>query len=145
MGQYNDDYLRCLETLDVAGVRALWARTGASQPKTDREALASLHYARTCSTRVHTNKRAYSHSWLRGEGLPTGLPDNLKAKAERLYPVVKGVAGISVISKHPQIVTEVRGAMEDVVENAYADGNEDPAYIRPRMMEARKKAIKRLF
>lgn len=138
-------YHQCIRELDINGIRSLWSRTKAYKPMTDHETLIALHYARTMLVMAPFRERAYSHSWLSERDLPSGLPDNLRSKAERIYPVVKGVVGISVNSKYPQVITEVRGAMEEVVENAYADGKEDPAYIKPRMMEARAKALKRLF
>lgn len=136
---------RCLEALDVEGVRRLWAHIAPQFAQcTDAEALAALHMARTAAESITLRLRAYSHRWLSDNGYPSALPDALRPKAERMYPKIVTAVGISVISKYRQVADEVGGAMRDVVENCYADGKEDPEYIRPRMLEARQIARKRL-
>lgn len=136
---------RCLEALDVEGVRKLWAHIAPQFARcTDAEALAALHMARTAAESLPLRLRAYSHRWLSDHGYPSALPDALRPRAERIYPKIVTAVGISVISKYRQVADEVGGAMLDVVENAYADGKEDPEYIRPRMLEARLKARKQL-
>lgn len=137
---------RCLEDLDVVAVRRLWRHVAPNmpQPKSDSDALIILHHARTQSAVVLLKHRAYSHRWLCDRGLPSGLPDNLKPHAERMYPKIVGSVGISVNSKYRQVREEIHDAMADVVENAYADRKEDPEYIKPRMREARFRAQKRL-
>ena len=86
-------------------------------------------------------KRAYSHSWLRERFLPSQLPDELKPRAERMYPVVFGAVGISTKTRSP-LALAVRGAMEDVVLEAYADKRTQPAFLRGRMREARAKVLR---
>lgn len=137
---------RCLEQLDVQAVRRLWSHVAPSmpQPESDSDALIALHHARTQSESIAVRLRAYSHRWLLDHGLPSGLPDGLKPRAERLYPKIVGAVGISVNSKYAVVRDEIRGAMTDVVENCYADGRTSPEYIKPRMMEARRIAQKRL-
>ncbi len=137
---------RCLETCDVVGIRRLWAHIAPAMPQggTDRDVMIMIHHARTQSASLKLRLRAYSHRWLVDNGYPSGLPDELKPRAERMYPKVVGVVGISVNSKYEVVRREIGGAMADVVENAYADGKTDPGYIRPRMMDARKQAQKRL-
>jgi len=136
---------RCLEALDVEGARRLWHHLAPHMAGCgNAEALASLHMARTQAESIAFRLRAYSHRWLTDNGYPSGLPDEMKPKAERIYPTIVTTVGISVISKYPQVSGEIGDAMRDVVENCYADGKEDPEYIRPRMLEARQIARRRL-
>lgn len=140
------EILTILENADIMAARAFWKRfPGMPQPKNDREIELVIHITRTKAHDVAFKHRAYSHSWLVANGYQSLLPDELRPKAERLYPVIADAVGISVNSKYPVVQREVRGAMEDVVENAYADRKTDPTYIKPRMFEARQKAVKRLF
>jgi hypothetical protein len=132
---------RCLIDLDVPGIRALWSAVSPHlpQPSSDADALTALHVARTQAESVPFRLRAYSHRWLSERALPSRLPDRLKPSAERLYPrVVEGV-GISVNSKYPEVVRGVRGAMEYVVSDCYANGDMAPEIVKPLMQEARRK------
>lgn len=147
---HNDEFRRCLEQVDVAGIRALWAHVSPHlpQPQTDDEARVTIHHARTQAQSLPIKARAYSHAWLTERGLPSGLPDELKPAAERLYPRVADAVGISVNTKSEllrPIVEPVRGAMSDAVLEAYADGRTDPAFVRARMHEARTRTISRLL
>lgn len=137
---------RCLETLDIPAVKKLWAHLAPHMVtgSTDHDILMSLHMARTQASSLALKHRAYSHRWLLDNGYPSALPDELKPKAERLYPKIVTTVGLSVNSKFAQVKQEIGGAMTDVIENAYADGIEDPDYIKPRMLEARQIARKRL-
>jgi hypothetical protein len=144
------EFLRCLINLNVEGIRKLWAHVQPNlpQPKNDSEALIALHMARTSSTRLPVRYRAYSHAWLIERGLPSQLPDHLKPKAERLYPVVRDAVGISVNTTsamfEPMIVP-VRTAMENAVLDAYAEGRKDPAFVKARMKEAQERETKKLL
>jgi hypothetical protein len=144
------EFRRCLEELDVKGIQKLWkhVQPNLPQPKNDRDALIALHMARTATESVPFKLRAYSHRFLVDGGLPSQLPDILKPKAERLYPVVFESVGISVNARSEllkPIVPHVRGAMELAVLEAYADGERNPTFVKARMMEARQKEIKRLL
>jgi hypothetical protein len=148
---HSDAFRRCLVECDVQGMRRLWAhvRPNLPQPRSDRETLATIHYARTVTKSIPLRLRAYSHSYLLDHDLPSGLPDKLKPMAERLYPrVVEGV-GISVNAKSEMLkpaVPIIRGAMEGAVEDAYSHSTSpDPAFVKIRMFEARSKTIKQLF
>lgn len=90
--------------------------------------------------------RAYSHQWLRERGLPSLLPDDLKPRAEREYPVTVGVVGISVNAPESRagMVPIIRGAMEEAVLDCYANGDTSPLIVKPRMMEAKRKTLKKL-
>lgn len=92
--------------------------------------------------------RAYSHRWLINNGYPSGLPDELKPKAERIFPRIVGAVGISVNTKHEWLrpaTVEIGRAMSDAVENAYADRREEPEFVRSRMIEARDRTRRKLF
>lgn len=144
--RYATEMRRCLEDLDVAGARRLWALAAPHVPQdaTDAQLLVTLHMARTAAESIDLRRRAYSHRWLLDNGHPSQLPDPLKPRAERLYPRVVDAVGVAALSKYPQVAREVGGAMIDVIENSYADGETDPTIVRPRMMEARRLAQRRL-
>jgi hypothetical protein len=137
---------RCLVDLDVPGIRAIWAKISPHlpQPKTDGEALAALHAARTASESVPLRMRAYSHRWLTERQLPSQLPDRLKPSAEQICPRVATSVGIAVGSPIPVVRDCIRGAMEYAVHDCYANGDTDPAIVKPQMMEARRKERKAL-
>lgn len=107
-----------------------------------------MHRARTEAESVSLKARAYSHRWLVERNLPSGLPDELKPKAERLYPVPAQAVGISVNFRSEWMrpaAVKVRGAMETAVGEAFADGRRDTAFVSARMAEAKDKTIKALF
>jgi hypothetical protein len=141
---YGAEFKRCLEECDVPGVRALWAHVAPHlpQPRDDEEALASLHGARTYSPAIVFWKRAYSHAWLTERGLPSGLPDHLRPRAERLYPRVVDAVGIAVSARVPGLALRVRDAMSAAVEECYFEGRKAPEFVRARMREAWLKAVK---
>jgi hypothetical protein len=138
-----------MRELDAAGARLLWAQVASRmpQPKSDEDALTMLHHARTQSAAMGVRERAYSHRWLLDRGLPSGLPDELKPRAERLYPVKAEAVGISINGGgiFAPIIPLVREAMEDAVLECFADGHKETEIVRPRMFEARAKAVKQLL
>lgn len=142
-----DDFRAALEAGDVRLVKRMWAAFMPHLPQPE-DAEAAMHMARTVSETVSFKARAWSHRWLSERSLPSQLPDRLKPSAERLYPrVVEGV-GISVNTRSPYLkpaMIEVRKAMEDVVNDCYANGDTAPAIVRPRMLEAREKTMRSLF
>jgi hypothetical protein len=142
---------RCLDDCDVARLRGMWAKfaPAAPQPSSDKQVLAAIHYARTLGDEFSIRQRAYSHSWLLGEGLPSGLPDELRPRAERLCPVKKTSVGISV-NLRSRILQPAKPlvvkAMSDAVMECYEDGKQDDApLIRKRMFEAKDREMMRLF
>jgi hypothetical protein len=137
---------RCLVDLDVPGIRALWAKISPHlpQPKSDADTLAALHAARTASESVPLRMRAYSHRWLTERQLPSQLPDRLKPSAEQICPRVAMSVGIAVGSPIPVVRDGIRGAMEYAVHDCYANGDTDPAIVKPQMMEARRRERKAL-
>lgn len=139
-----------LEAGDVNALRTAWGRVAAHlpQPETHEQAEIVMHHARTASESVTFRARAWSHRWLTERGLPSGLPDELKPPAERLYPRVVDAVGISVKASNPYlqgVATEVQAAMTNAVEDAYAEGRTDPVFVRARMEEAKQRTYKALF
>jgi len=145
-----DAMRRALENHDVEACRQLWIAIAPHlpQPQNETDAYITMHHACTRTESIRFRSRAYSHRWLIDNGYPSGLPDELKPKAERLYPKIVDAVGIACgvsSSFMKPIVPIIRGAMENVVLDHYADGINDPKIIKPRMMDARRQAIKKLL
>lgn len=142
----NEQFRQALEGCDVKAVRSMWAEIAPHlpQPKSNEEVLIAVHYARTAADRIMFKLRAYSHAWLTERNFPSGLPDYLKPKAERLYPRVIEAVGIAVktFSAHKELGVAIRTAMSDAVMDAYAEGRKDPVFIRGQMELARLKVKK---
>ena len=146
----SSEFRRLLEEGDVTALVDSWARLapGMPQPDTRENAEIALHLARTVSVSVEFKYRAWSHRWLTERGLPSRLPDRLRPKAERLYPVIAEGVGISVNTKSDYLLPallEARGAMEYAVNDCYANGDTDPALVRARMREAKVKTLRALL
>jgi hypothetical protein len=143
----HEDFRAALEAGDVRLCKRMWAAFMPHLPEPS-DAEAAMHMARTGAETISFRARAWSHRWLSERDLPSQLPDKLKPSAERIYPrVVEGV-GISVNTRSPYLkpaMIEVRHAMEDVVSDCYANGDTDPAIVRPRMNEARERTMRQLF
>lgn len=145
-----DQFRTLLETGDVDGLREAWRQVAPHlpQPETREAAEIAMHRARTESATVSFRARAYSHAWLIERKLPSGLPDALKPAAEQLHPRIVTGVGIMIKSASPMMrpaALEVQKAMSDAVANAYAEGNEEPVFVRARMAEARERTYKALF
>lgn len=142
---------QCLEEMDVEGIRSLWHLIAPNmpQPKTDYEAMCTLHMARTSMPVLTQRQRYYSHRWLLDHNCMSLLPDAEKPAAERMYPQVVSSVGISVNTNSSllkPIMPHVQGAMENAVHEAYADGRRDDIpHIRTRMAEARKTVLHKLL
>lgn len=133
---------RCLEDCDIVGIRRLWSHIAPHlpQPATDSDALAIVHHARTQAQSVRLSLRFYSHSWLRERGLPSGLPNELRPRAEQIFPVASAGVGIAVRPMREALrpaALAIRSAMENAVLTTLGDGVTDPVVIKGRMMEAR--------
>ena len=131
-------FLQALVEGSVTDIRALWRVVcpHLPQPRDDQEAALMMHRARTQTNSIPLKERAYSHRWLIERGLPSGLPDHLRPRAERMYPTVVDAVGIAVRSQRdPVAAKEVRGVMENAVKEMYADGVKDPQRIKRRIME----------
>jgi hypothetical protein len=139
---------RCAEELDVVTTRRLWAEIfpHLPAPTNDAKTLAFLHAARTQMRHMKFDLRAYSHAWLCERGYPSMLPDNMRRRAERLYPVVLSAVGISVNSAHEEVRRGILTAMEYAVLEAEADGKlTDSPHVKRRMMQARERERLALF
>lgn len=141
------DLIDCLERVDIEGMRRLWAKVAPQMPTHDNAGMvAAIHLARTRSELVRFKLRAYSHAWLIDHSYPSLLPDDLRPRAQRLYPVTALGVGIAVRSKYEEVKAVITGAMSDAVLEAEADGRlMDSPFVKSRMMEARKNATKKLF
>lgn len=144
------DLLGLLEAGDVDACRAHWAKHAPHLPQSENREQAEIvmHSARTMTQGLTLRARAYSHRWLCERGLPSSLPDDLKPKAERIYPrVVEGVL-ISVLNgAGPMHAAKelVEADIAEVVADAYARGKTDPAYISGLMADAKERSIRSLF
>lgn len=143
-------FRQLLEAGDVDGLRKAWLELSPNmpQPETREKAEIVMHMTRTSTQSLPLRPRAYSHRWLQERMLPSQLPDELKPSAERLYPVIAEGVGIALGFRSKWMrpaIGEVRGAMEYAVEDAYADGRREPAFVKSRMMAAKDKAMRVLF
>src|SRR4030095_8785994 len=145
---FSDDLVKCLEAMDVEGLWSLWTKVAPRQkmPSDYASMIAAMHMSRTRCERVAFKLRAYSHQWLIERGYPSMLPDELKPRAQRIYPVITPAAAIAVKSKHREGKIPITGAMSDAVMEAAADGKlTDDRYVRERMMEARAYTRRKLY
>jgi len=144
------EFRDALERGDVKALRHVWAKAYPQWPQemTDAQVEAFMHKVRTEAESITLKARAYSHRWLTERDLPSGLPDELKPKAARLYPRIVSGVGVSVNFRSEYLrpaATEIRNAIEAAVEDAYAEKRTDPAFVTARMNEARGRAMKALF
>jgi hypothetical protein len=137
---------RCLVECDVAAARLLWHQLAphAPAPKTDYDALCCIHYARTITATIGLRLRSYSHHWLIDHGLPSGLPDELRQKADRLYPHIVDAVGLAAKSSFPEVANAVQTAMEGGVHDCYADNRREGLFVRSVVLERRAQAKKAL-
>lgn len=144
------DFRQALEQGDVALLRKIWGHAfpHLPQPGNDAQAEIVLHRARTQAASITFRKRAYSHAWLLERGYPSGLPDGLRPKAQRIYPITVGAVGIAVKGSTElgrQIAPLIQEAMSKAVLDAYANGDTDPAIVKPLMQQARQNTIRQLI
>ena len=148
---YGDAFRQCLLQMDIATMRKLWAFVSPHLPPagTDEEIEISIHYARTLTKTIGFKDRAYSHAWLAERALPSGLPDHLRPRAERMYPRVVPAVGVSFnfLSLELQpLKPVVQAAMEKAILEVHADGKIlDTLLVKQRMEEARKRVFKELM
>lgn len=146
---YAGDFQRCLAECDVAGIRRLWrhVQPNLPQPGSDFEALATIHRARTETRSLSLQLRAYSHRWLLDNGLPSGLPDDLKPAAERRYPKIAEGVGLASLIEAPYS-TLLRSVQVDKVREIYAETPRrlypDPIVVRREHLAARAKERRKL-
>jgi len=134
---------RCLIECDVAQMRRLDQHLMPHlSALSDRDILITIHVTRTLSDFVPFRLRAYSHRWLTDNGYPSRLPDVLRPKAERMYPVVVSAVGVSSQAGPGRAKTAFNYAIEkvmsDAVLEAYADGHaNEPQIVKARILERR--------
>lgn len=151
MVDYSAAFVECTRSLDVALMRKLWPRVlpHLPPPSSDEEALATLHHARTQCNKIAVKLRAYSHRWLLERSIPSGLPDEMKQSAERMYPVVHKAVGVSLNSRNPIVrpaLDLVRASIRDAILEAHADGRiDDTAFVKARMAEAKDRTMRKLL
>jgi hypothetical protein len=140
-----------LEEGDVAMCQKAHARLFPHLPAAPDFASAEIqmHMARTQVDWLDLKKRAYSHRWLQERGYPSQLPDHLKPKAERLYPIIAEAVLVSANSNSAILkpaMPIIQKAMCDAVEEAAADGKlSDSEFVKARMGEARRRSMRQLF
>lgn len=145
------EFHAALESGDVRLVRKASAKLfpHLPQPESAEAAEASMHMARTQLAILPIEARAWSHCWLVERGLPSQLPDELKPKAERMYPIVVEAVFVSANSNSPMlkpVAKLVQAAMSDAVLEAEADGRlSDVPFVRARIQDARAKTFKQLL
>lgn len=133
------------------GLRAAWAcaMSHLPQPATREQAEIIMHRARTEAGSIPLKLRAYSHRWLEDRRLPSGLPDDLRPKAERLYPKITEAVGFSYNIRMRELAPAaplVRRAVCDAIEDIYADDPQpEVARVKARMVEIRDRTKQQLF
>lgn len=151
---YGAAFRRCLEDVDVAGMRKLHAHVMPHVPAgSDKDILVSIHHARTQAESMPMKARAWSHRWLLDHGYPSGLPDHLKPTAEREYPRVVEATGFTM-NFGSQIMREILApivplvskAVEEVILDEYSGAvvRRDHNRIRGRVLETKRKAVQQL-
>jgi hypothetical protein len=114
-------FRRALEEGSVADVRGLWGAVfpHLPQPRDDGEAAVMMHRARTEMASMPLR-------------LLSGLPDELRPRAERIYPVKVEAVGISVRGSRRRSAeaNAIQTAMSDKVLEMYAEGDTDPELVR---------------
>lgn len=131
------EFRRCLENLDIEGVRRIWAETHKHlpQPVNDEQTLIQIHMARAGSKSMAHRLRLYSHQWLTERNLPSPLPNHLRPKNEQVPSVLAEAAGLAVISKVPEAKTYLLEKLQASALEAFADGVRNPAVLRGRIAE----------
>lgn len=142
-----EELRRCLVDCDIVAIRELWTHISPHlpPPADDGEALIQIHLARTATERIPFRFRAYSHKWLTERKIHSLLPDELRPRAERMYPRIVSAVGVCVATignKKTDYHHHVSTALCEVVENFYADGIEDPVVISAAMKKVHDKLRK---
>jgi hypothetical protein len=143
-------FRQCMEEMDAERLEAAWRHIfpHIPVPRSFTQTVIVLHTARTMTENLPLKMRAYSHRWLTDNGYPSHLPDHLKPSAERLFPKISSAVGLSVNTQNEILkpaMPIIRNAMEDAVNEAYADGKKDDTdHIKARIKEARDKAKKQI-
>jgi len=142
-GRYSYVMFCCIRDCNAELAMRLWKqeRPHAPQPENLYQAKIMLHYCRTQMADMPRRLRFYSHCWLLDHAVPSALPDDLKPKAERMYPRKVNAVGIASGTgpgSKGAFNLAVQKVMSDAVLETYADGHENqPHIVKARMMEKR--------
>lgn len=130
---------RCIMEADAATALRLWPEIFPQYPPlgTEADALVVLHTARTAMQTIPPRQRFWSHRWLRERGLPSRLPDNLRPRAERMYPKIAEGVLIAINTKYPAVRVAIQRATSDAIMDCYANGDTEPAFVKARWQDAR--------
>src|SRR4051812_25398695 len=127
-----NEFLRCLQELDVKFARTMWARLFPHliQPNSDEEMLLQLHLARLQSKSMTARQKRYSRRWLKEResgrvgmavGLAVGAPPHRLKRAQA-----------------------IREAMEDAVTGSLKAGidiDTEASEVKSRILQARNKEL----
>lgn len=152
--KHRQTFIRALQEGDA---RTLWGISAEVFPhlpglNTLEQATQVMHRARTEVPFVSDKGRCYSHRWLEDRGLPSALPERLKAKADQFYPKPTPAVGLSVnLSKtigrmFPGLAQEIEDSMNGAVLDLHADGADlnDRPLVHGLMFERRERRLKQL-
>jgi len=143
MARYSAAMFNCIREIDVKRAMGIWKseRPNAAQPENEYQATMMLHYARARMPSMPEQLRFYSHSWLINNGFPSELPDELKPKAQRMYPILAGAVGVSSGSlggRKSAFNYAIDKVMSDAVLETHADGYKlDSPIVKHRILEMR--------
>jgi hypothetical protein len=143
----NAELRQALEEMDIGLARKLWAHVAPRmpQPDDDYQARIVMHIARTKADKLGFRFRAWSHAWLTERGIKSLLPDELRPRAERLYPRVEHAVGVAVRALNDArapLANRVERAMSDAIADCYGNGDTEPEVVKKRMHEARLKVYR---
>ena len=146
MSKHSIEMHRCIRECDIGGYMKLTDHINPDlAPKDSWQAAFCIHVARTGMRTMPEKLRMYSHCWLRDSGMEKQslLPDKMKPKAERLYPVGARAVGIATRTQTGRAMA-IRGVMEDAVRECEADGYDlnNRKVVHGRMLEMRQKFIR---
>jgi hypothetical protein len=110
--RHQQEVLRCLIALDVAGIRRVWKNIAPhlDQPESDWDALRTMHEARIRMARISPQQKRYSEHWLRDL-------ENKTKIAAAVGIAVKALGGDNV-----ERANQVQAAMSEAVIVAVRDG-----------------------
>lgn len=134
--EHSQEFLRCLTTLDIPGVRKLWHHVAPHlhQPQTDEEALHTLHLARSrMEKQLPASLVTYSKNWLQ---------ERQTGRIAHAVGIAVGFHGEPDKRKINRALN-TRGEMEHAVAVAIQDGVDlefESDEVKRRMMVAREKA-----
>lgn len=127
-----EELRRCLEELDVPGIRRIWSFIvpGQDQPSSDHDARVTMHLARVEMKTIPVRAKEYSRAWL----------------AEH-HPIARAVGVGVAVGQHGSVKSELQinrhGAMVHSVELSVRDGLDltvDAPEVTRRMRLAKARA-----